>query len=362
MKKFKIALFVAAALCGIAVFPVAEPPGNASVALKAQSANDGESVPDPAENAVDEKAKPADADDANSAEIEIDYFRPPGTSYELEYELKKFHPRRGAGGSVTTIKVEVLKFGADGLEFKWTWGKPRLDPATVARLSPEHRQLVDEALGVVEGLSYHYRLDASEGVVILNREELQKKFAAALEVSLKTLKADRGELNPESEKFVRMYANSMSGGESMLMEGVGLMLHPLGEKMIPERVYEYKSEMQIPFFSTSIPTSGRKSLSAPDENGVVTLTFDEQVSPEDGRKYVLELIEKLGKDTGKPMPPEELAKVPPLEIRETVEYRIRPKDGWIYELRYRKESQTMGQTQWETVQIKTSEPIPLKKN
>lgn len=306
----------------------------------------------------------AESEAATGEPVKIVFYRPPGTSYEMEFERRKFSAREGTVGSDTTIKVRMLKFDESGVEYKWIWGKPRPQPEYIARLTDKQKELLDAYLELVEGMECHFRLDTEKGLVILNRDAMQRQFDEQLEISMQWFKENYGDVSPEAEQFLRTYVSSLPRREELLVRIFGLMILPIGEELVPGRVYSYDSEIEVPQFNAKLPTRGKKSVSSPDSEGVVTLKMEQNVDPEVARKVALEVLEKSAREIGKPMSAEDRKQVPPIAIHETMSYEIRPEIGWIFEMQYRKEVVAFDQTQhWESVRIVTGQPTmePVEK-
>jgi hypothetical protein len=225
--------------------------------------------------------------------------------------------------SRTVVDVRVLSATPGGFVLEWAPGDTTLDNPGLAQ-----NPLFVAALQAVRDVRFHLTLNADGGLTgLANRTEVLPKLQSVVDTIVQELSA-RLPIE-QRQAMLRVVGQVLSPDlliasatrEAAIYFGLNGLTLSTGARA------EVRLEQPSPFGPGTIPAAFRVHLvsTTPDTASLATeTTYD--------RTAVLRMTESLAREAGAPMPPEQLARMPPLDISDTGTYVFDRSVGLMTEL------------------------------
>ena len=209
--------------------------------------------------------------------------------------------------SRTVISVRVISAGADGYILDWVPGETVVDNQQLAQ-----NPVVMAAVEAVRGLRFRLTLNADgELTGLANQDEILPKLKSMMDTIVQQILAGI----PDDERTAMVsFMNQVLSPEVLVSSATreaGIYFGLNGVSLASGEVAEIELQQPSPFGGGVIPGIFRVRMDSITTNSVsltTETTYDSTA--------LLRLTESLIKQAGKPIPPSELAKVPPIDMND----------------------------------------------
>jgi hypothetical protein len=209
--------------------------------------------------------------------------------------------------SRTVISVRVTSAGADGYVLDWVPGETVVDNQQLAQ-----NPVVMAAVEAVRGLRFRLTLNADgELTGLANQDEILPKLKSMMDTIVQQILAGI----PDDERAAMVgFMNQVLSPEVLVSSATreaGIYFGLNGVSLASGEVAEIELQQPSPFGGGVIPGIFRVRMDSITTNSVsltTETTYDSTA--------LLRLTESLIKQAGKPIPPSELAKVPPIDMND----------------------------------------------
>ena len=209
--------------------------------------------------------------------------------------------------SRTVISVRVTSAGADGYVLDWVPGETVVDNQQLAQ-----NPVVMAAVEAVRGLRFRLTLNADgELTGLANQDEILPKLNSMMDPIVQQILAGI----PDDERAAMVgFMNQVLSPEVLVSSATreaGIYFGLNGVSLASGEVAEIELQQPSPFGGGVIPGIFRVRMDSITTNSVsltTETTYDSTA--------LLRLTESLIKQAGKPIPPSELAKVPPIDMND----------------------------------------------
>jgi hypothetical protein len=209
--------------------------------------------------------------------------------------------------SRTVISVRVTSAGADGYVLDWVPGETVVDNHQLAQ-----NPVVMAAVEAVRGLRFRLTLNADgELTGLANQDEILPKLKSMMDTIVQQILAGI----PDDERTAMVsFMNQVLSPEVLVSSATreaGIYFGLNGVSLASGEVAEIELQQPSPFGGGVIPGIFRVRMDSITTNSVsltTETTYDSTA--------LLRLTESLIKQAGKPIPPSELAKVPPIDMND----------------------------------------------
>jgi hypothetical protein len=209
--------------------------------------------------------------------------------------------------SRTVISVRVTSAGADGYVLDWAPGETVVDNQQLAQ-----NPVVMAAVEAVRGLRFRLTLNADgELTGLANQDEILPKLKSMMDTIVQQILAGI----PDDERTAMVsFMNQVLSPEVLVSSATreaGIYFGLNGVSLASGEVAEIELQQPSPFGGGVIPGIFRVRMDSIRTNSVsltTETTYDSTA--------LLRLTESLIKQAGKPIPPSELAKVPPIDMND----------------------------------------------
>jgi hypothetical protein len=209
--------------------------------------------------------------------------------------------------SRTVISVRVTSAGADGYVLDWVPGETVVDNQQLAQ-----NPVVMAAVEAVRGLRFRLTLNADgELTGLANQDEILPKLKSMMDTIVQQILAGI----PDDERTAMVsFMNQVLSPEVLVSSATreaGIYFGLNGVSLASGEVAEIELQQPSPFGGGVIPGIFRVRMDSIRTNSVsltTETTYDSTA--------LLRLTESLIKQAGKPIPPSELAKVPPIDMND----------------------------------------------
>jgi hypothetical protein len=209
--------------------------------------------------------------------------------------------------SRTVISVRVTSAGADGYVLDWVPGETVVDNQQLAQ-----NPVVMAAVEAVRGLRFRLTLNADgELTGLANQDEILPKLKSMMDPIVEQILAGI----PDDERAAMVgFMNQVLSPEVLVSSATreaGIYFGLNGVSLASGEVAEIELQQPSPFGGGVIPGIFRVRMDSITTNSVsltTETTYDSTA--------LLRLTESLIKQAGKPIPPSELAKVPPIDMND----------------------------------------------
>jgi hypothetical protein len=209
--------------------------------------------------------------------------------------------------SRTVISVRVTSAGADGYVLDWVPGETVVDNQQLAQ-----NPVVMAAVEAVRGLRFRLTLNADgELTGLANQDEILPKLKSMMDTIVQQILAGI----PDDERTAMVsFMNQVLSPEVLVSSATreaGIYFGLNGVSLTSGEVAEIELQQPSPFGGGVIPGIFRVRMDSITVNSVsltTETTYDSTA--------LLRLTESLIKQAGKPIPPSELAKVPPIDMND----------------------------------------------
>jgi hypothetical protein len=209
--------------------------------------------------------------------------------------------------SRTVISVRVTSAGADGYVLDWVPGETVVDNQQLAQ-----NPVAMAAVEAVRGLRFRLRLNADgELTGLANQDEILPKLKSMMDTIVQQILAGI----PDDERTAMMsFMNQVLSPEVLVSSATreaGIYFGLNGVSLASGEVAEIALQQPSPFGGGVIPGIFRVRMDSITTNSVsltTETTYDSTA--------LLRLTESLIKQAGQPIPPSELAKVPPIDMND----------------------------------------------
>ena len=209
--------------------------------------------------------------------------------------------------SRTVISVRVTSAGADGYVLDWVPGETVVDNQQLAQ-----NPVVMAAVEAVRGLRFRLTLNADgELTGLANQDEILPKLKSMMDTIVQQILAGI----PDDERTAMVsFMNQVLSPEVLVSSATreaGIYFGLNGVSLASGEVAEIELQQPSPFGGGVIPGIFRVRMDSITTNSVsltTETTYDSTA--------LLRLTESLIKQAGKPIPPSELAKVPPIDMND----------------------------------------------
>jgi len=209
--------------------------------------------------------------------------------------------------SRTVISVRVTSAGADGYVLDWVPGETVVDNQQLAQ-----NPVVMAAVEAVRGLRFRLTLNADgELTGLANQDEILPKLKSMMDTIVQQILAGI----PDDERTAMVsFMNQVLSPEVLVSSATreaGIYFGLNGISLASGEVAEIELQQPSPFGGGVIPGIFRVRMDSITTNSVsltTETTYDSTA--------LLRLTESLIKQAGKPIPPSELAKVPPIDMND----------------------------------------------
>jgi len=209
--------------------------------------------------------------------------------------------------SRTVISVRVTSAGADGYVLDWVPGETVVDNQQLAQ-----NPVVMAAVEAVRGLRFRLTLNADgELTGLANQDEILPKLKSMMDTIVQQILAGI----PDDERTAMVsFMNQVLSPEALVSSATreaGIYFGLNGVSLASGEVAEIELQQPSPFGGGVIPGIFRVRMDSITTNSVsltTETTYDSTA--------LLRLTESLIKQAGKPIPPSELAKVPPIDMND----------------------------------------------
>ena len=209
--------------------------------------------------------------------------------------------------SRTVISVRVTSAGADGYVLDWVPGETVVDNQQLAQ-----NPVVMAAVEAVRGLRFRLTLNADgELTGLANQDEILPKLKSMMDTIVQQILAGI----PDDERTAMVsFMNQVLSPEVLVSSATreaGIYFGLNGVSLASGEVAEIELQQPSPFGGGVIPGIFRVRMDSITTNSVsltTETTYDSAA--------LLRLTESLIKQAGKPIPPSELAKVPPIDMND----------------------------------------------
>lgn len=209
--------------------------------------------------------------------------------------------------SRTVISVRVISARADGYILDWVPGETVVDNQQLAQ-----NPVVMAAVEAVRGLRFRLTLNADgELTGLANQDEILPKLKSMMDTIVQQILAGI----PDDERTAMVsFMNQVLSPEVLVSSATreaGIYFGLNGVSLASGEVAEIELQQPSPFGGGVIPGIFRVRMDSITTNSVsltTETTYDSTA--------LLRLTESLIKQAGKPIPPSELAKVPPIDMND----------------------------------------------
>jgi hypothetical protein len=209
--------------------------------------------------------------------------------------------------SRTVISVRVTSAGADGYVLDWVPGETVVDNPQLAQ-----NPVVMAAVEAVRGLRFRLTLNPDgELTGLANQDEILPKLKSMMDTIVQQILAGI----PDDERTAMVsFMNQVLSPEVLVSSATreaGIYFGLNGVSLASGEVAEIELQQPSPFGGGVIPGIFRVRMDSITTNSVsltTETTYDSTA--------LLRLTESLIKQAGKPIPPSELAKVPPIDMND----------------------------------------------
>lgn len=209
--------------------------------------------------------------------------------------------------SRTVISVRVTSAGADGYVLDWMPGETEVDNQQLAQ-----NPVVMAAVEAVRGLRFRLTLNADgELTGLANQDEILPKLKSMMDTIVQQILAGI----PDDERTAMVsFMNQVLSPEVLVSSATreaGIYFGLNGISLASGEVAEIELQQPSPFGGGVIPGIFRVRMDSLTTNSVsltTETTYDSTA--------LLRLTESLVRQAGKPIPPTELAKVPPIDMND----------------------------------------------
>jgi hypothetical protein len=209
--------------------------------------------------------------------------------------------------SRTVISVRVTSAGADGYVLDWVPGETVVDNQQLAQ-----NPVVMAAVEAVRGLRFRLTLNADgELTGLANQDEILPKLKSMMDTIVQQILAGI----PDDERTAMVsFMNQVLSPEVLVSSATreaGIYFGLNGVSLASGEVAEIELQQPSPFGGGVIPGIFRVRMDSITTSSVsltTETTYDSTA--------LLRLTESLIKQAGKPIPPSELAKVPPIDMND----------------------------------------------
>ena len=215
------------------------------------------------------------------------------------------------GRSRTLVNVAVVSVTADGVLLDWAPGDTTFDNPQVAQ-----NPLLAAAVQAASGLRFRLALNPDgELTGMANQAEVAPKLRAIVDGMLQGLAAS---LPAEQRQGLITFTSQILSPEVLIasaMREASIYFGLNGMSLTAGEEVEIDIEQPSPFAGAAIPATFRvrmDSVTADSASLTTATTYDSAA--------LWRLTEALVKQAGKPIPPDELAKVPPMDMRDEGTY------------------------------------------
>jgi hypothetical protein len=215
------------------------------------------------------------------------------------------------GKSSTKVDLRVVSATAQGATIEWVAGETTFENSQMAQ-----DPIVVAASDAVRDIRLRIALNAEgEFVGLANQAEVASKLRAAMEIIVRKVMA---RLPADQQKGVEAMMGRILSPETLVASATreAQMYFGLnGITLTVGEAVETSIQQANPFTGGAIPTTFRIRAESATENAAVlttTTTYD--------REALLQSVRALAAQSGKPVPPEELAKLPAPEMDDDGRY------------------------------------------
>jgi len=215
------------------------------------------------------------------------------------------------GRSRTLVNVAVISVTADGVLLDWAPGDTTFDNQQVAQ-----NPLLAAAVQAASGLKFRLTLNPDgELTGMANQAEVAPKLQAIVDTMLQGLAAN---LPAEQRQGLITFASQILSPELLIASAVreaSIYFGLNGVSLAAGDEAEFEIEQASPFGGAAIPATFRvrmDSATADSASLTTAVTYDSAA--------LWRVTESLAKQAGKPIPPDELARMPPIDIRDQGTY------------------------------------------
>ena len=215
------------------------------------------------------------------------------------------------GRGRTAVDVTVVSVTADGVVLDWGPGETTLDNQQLAQ-----NPLLAAAVQAASGLRFRLTLNPDgELTGMANQAEVAPKLQAIVDAVLQAL-AEK--LPAEQRQAMIGFASQILSPEVLIasaMREAALYFGLNGVSLAAGEEAETEIEQPSPFGGAAIPATFRvrmDSVTAESASLTTATTYDSGA--------LVRLTASLAEQAGKPIPPDQLAKIPPIEMSEEGRY------------------------------------------
>lgn len=209
--------------------------------------------------------------------------------------------------SRTVISVRVTSAGVDGYVLDWVPGETVVDNQQLAQ-----NPVVMAAVEAVRGLRFRLTLNADgELTGLANQDEILPKLQSMMDTIVQQILAGI----PDDERTAMVsFMNQVLSPEVLVSSATreaGIYFGLNGVSLASGEVAEIELQQPSPFGGGVIPGIFRVRMDSITPNAVSLITETTYDST-----ALLRLTESLIRQAGRPIPPSELAKVPPIDMND----------------------------------------------
>jgi hypothetical protein len=216
-----------------------------------------------------------------------------------------------SGGSKTIVSVSVISATPEGFVVDWVPGETVLDNPVLAQ-----NPLISAALEAVRDLHFHLTLNATGKLTgLANQAEVVPKLKSIVDTIVKELLA---RLPAERRQAMLGMVNQVVSPEALVVgatRDAWVYFGLNGMALASGDVTEVEVQQPSLLGSDLIPGTFRVRMESVTEDSAsltATTTYD--------KAALMRLTESLAKQAGVPIPPEALAKLPPIEMSDEGSY------------------------------------------